>query len=130
MKLHKKAVKLLAALLPAGVMGVSAALASTSPVDTGVTAGRTEEPAVASRLASIRDAVSEITKDEAAKDENIRTAWWANWPGGGVRFGGGGGWGNGGWHNWGNGWGNGGWHNWGNGWHNWGNGGWHNWHNW
>jgi len=31
---------------------------------------------------------------------------------------------------WRNGWGNGGWHNWGNGWHNWHNGGWGNWHNW
>lgn len=121
MKLQN-AVKLLAALLPAGVMGVSAALASTQPTSTDLVSAKSDDTAVASRLASIRDAVSSVAKDEAAKDENIRTAWWANWPGGGIRFGG---WGNGGWHNWGNG----GWHNWGNGWHNWGNG-WHNWGNW
>lgn len=115
----RNAVKLLATLLPAGVMGVSAALASTRPADTDLGIAKSED--VASRLASIRDAVSEVAKEEAAKEENIKTAWWANWPGGGVRFGGwGAGWGNGGWHNWGNGW-----RNWGNGWHNWGN--WHNW---
>lgn len=121
MKLQN-AVKLLATLLPAGVMGVSTALASTQPTSTDLVSAKSDDIAVASRLASIRDAVSSVAKDDAAKDENVRTAWWANWPGGGIRFGGRG---NGGWHNWGNG----GWHNWGNGWHNWGNG-WHNWSNW
>jgi len=128
MTLRKNAVKVLAALLPAGVMGMSVALASTPPnnavppSDTDVAAAKIGETDVASRLAAIRDAVSTVTKEEAAKDAangNVRTAWWANWHGGGVRFGG---WRNGGWFN--GGWRNG-WPNWGNGWHNWSN--WHNW---
>jgi len=122
MKISKNTVKLLATLLPAGVMGVSAALASTSPSDLNTAASKANEGGVASRLAAIRDAVSTAATEERAKDENVKTAWWANWHGGGIHFGG---WRNGGWHNWGNG----GWHNWGNGWHNWGNG-WHNWGNW
>jgi len=129
MKLRKNAVKVLAALLPAGVMGMSAALASTPPSDAAlpkdvnVAIAKVGETDVAGRLAAIRDAVSTVTDEEAAKNAaegNVRTAWWANWHGPGFGLG----WGNGGWHNWRNGW-----HNWSNGWHNWGNG-WHNWHNW
>ena len=103
------------------------ALASTPPNDStlprdndNTASARVGETDVAARLAAIRDAVSTITEEEAAKDAasgNVRTAWWANWHGGGVRFDGwrNGGWGNGGWRNWGNGWHNG-WHN---GWFNW-----------
>ncbi len=138
MKLRNNAVKVLSALLPAGVMGMSAALAATPPND-GVTpqvaptaaVARVGETDVADRLARIRDAVSAVAAEGAgeATPEKVRTAWWGNFRGGRFGFGGLGGWGNGGWHNWGNGgwgnggWGNGGWHNWGNGWHN----GWHNW---
>ena len=130
-KLQQNTVKALSALLPAGVMGMSAALASTSPAEPPAAPASVSETQVSSRLASIRDAVSAVSAEEQAKGGNVKTAWWANWHGGGVRFGG---WRNGGWHN--GGWGNGGggWVNgWPNGWHNWGNGwnnGWHNWHNW
>ena len=115
--------RLLAALLPMGALGASVALAAPAvkPAEPSPAAD------VATRLQDIRNAVSQVTADQAgirAGDPNIVKAWWANWRPG---------WGNGGWHNWRNGWGNGGWGN--GGWHNWhngwGNGGWHNfWHNW
>jgi rSAM-associated Gly-rich repeat protein len=121
--------KVLALLIPAGVLGISAALATTQAINEPVHASpRADAPSVAERLTNIRKAFSEVKptiKSEAAPDVKLMLAEWLN-------FGGGLGWRNGGWHNWGNGgWGNGGWHNWGNGgWHNWGNG-WHNfWHNW
>jgi rSAM-associated Gly-rich repeat protein len=128
---RKNTIKTLSALLPVGVMGMSVALASTTPAETPATPASGGETQVASRLASIRDAVSAVSAEEQARDGNVQTAWWANWHGGGIRFGGwrNGGWHNGGWGNGGGGWANGwpnGWHNWGNGWHN----GWHNWHNW
>lgn len=132
MSATKRTATALALLLPAGVMGLSAALA-VKGLQT------TENPdhngSVADRLSDIRKAVSENMQDHASKtitDANGVKLTLAEW----LNFGGGfgwhnGGWGNGGWHN--GGWGNGGWHNWGNGgWHNggWGNG-WHNfWHNW
>jgi rSAM-associated Gly-rich repeat protein len=123
MSQNRRSVSALAALLPAGALGLSVSLASadaeaaiSSKVDTG--------KSVAERLQSIRDSVSgalsEIPKDGEPflkVDPEKRLAWW----------------GNGGWNNWGNApvipfitpW-----NNWGNGWHNWGNG-WHNgWHNW
>ncbi len=121
----KNTIRTLTALLPTGVMGMSVALASTPPVENPSTAAAGSDAPIASRLASIRDAVSAVAAEEQARNENVKTAWWANWHGGGIRFGGwrNGGWGNG-WHN--GGWGNGGWGNgWPNGWHNWGN--WHNW---
>ena len=129
-KMPQNTLQVLSALLPAGVMGMSAALASTPSVEPPSNANAGNETHVASRLASIRDAMSAVAAEEQARDGNVKTAWWANWHGGGIGFGGGGGWrnggwGNGGWHNWGNGWNNG-WHNWGNGWNN----GWHNWGNW
>jgi rSAM-associated Gly-rich repeat protein len=133
----------LAALLPAGVLGLSISLASadaqakTAPDSDDAAADRSD--LVALRLQAIRLSVSETLSQATEDRENFSTgpgtqlAWWGN-----------GGWRNGGWRN--GGWGNGGWHNggWGNGWHNgWGNGsllnqlfnpwgnGWHNgWRNW
>jgi rSAM-associated Gly-rich repeat protein len=120
----RRTLRALAALLPAGALGLSMSLAAAD-ADAAKASGA-ETPAttsVAQRLQSIRNSVSTVV-NEAAKDtddptvdRDIQLAWWGN-----------GGWRNGGWHNWGNGWHNG-WHNggWGNGgWHNWGNG-WHNW---
>ncbi len=111
--------KTLAALLPLGALGVSAALAS-APMETTPALVREDAApvGVASRLQAIRSAVSVVTADQVGLDRgdpNIQKAWWGNWRPG---F----------WSNWHPGWGNGGWHNWHNGW---GNGGWHNfWRNW
>jgi rSAM-associated Gly-rich repeat protein len=115
MSASRRTLKALAALLPLGALGISVALAAApgKPLDP---AADTTKPGVATRLASIRTAVSQVTAEQAGLqpgDPNILKAWWGNyrpW------------WGNGGWRNWPNGW-----HNWGNGW---GNGGWHNWPNW
>jgi rSAM-associated Gly-rich repeat protein len=107
----------LAALLPAGTLGLSVSLAAASARATTTADPTASKPAsVAGKLQSIRDSVSgalkETPNDDGAflkVDPDKRMAWWGN------------GWHNG-WHNggWGNGgWGNGGWHNWGNGWHNW-----------
>jgi rSAM-associated Gly-rich repeat protein len=116
----RRTLRALAALLPAGALGLSMSLAAADA--NAARAEGADKPAstsVAQRLQSIRNSVSTVV-NEAAKDSDdpsvdrdIQLAWWGN-----------GGWRNGGWHNWGNGWhnggwGNGGWHNWGNGWHNW-----------
>jgi rSAM-associated Gly-rich repeat protein len=135
MSANKRISKVLAMLLPTGVLGISSALAATqvrpepAPLASGLTPTH-----VADRLADIRKAVSDMdVTNEAKSGPTVMLAEWLNVGGGvGWRNGGwgnGGGWRNGGWGN--GGWGNGGWHNWGNGgWHNWGNG-WHNfWHNW
>ncbi|MGE4048037.1 MAG: GrrA/OscA1 family cyclophane-containing rSAM-modified RiPP [Acetobacteraceae bacterium] len=126
----RSTLKVLAALLPLEAGGISSALAAApgKPADPETTIDNVR-PDVATRLAAIRSAVSQMTVEQSRLqpgDPNIQKAWWSNWA---PRFWGNWhpGWGNGGWHNgWGNGgWGNGGWHNGG-----WGNGGWHNWHNW
>ena len=119
----------LAALLPAGVMGLSMALAAAdATAATAVSDAPNASKSVATRLEAIRGSVSEAWKQAYEKSEpyvaldpETKLAWWGNggWRNGGWRNGG---WGNGGWHNWGNG----GWHNWGNGWNN---GGWNNWGN-
>ena len=133
----------LALLLPVGVFGASALLAtaqaSSMPApDAAVAQGYPAATGVAARLKAIRAGAAmpdlALNDDEGA-DERMLLAQWVN-----VGLGGGGlgwrngGWGNGGWGNagWRNGgWGNGGWNNWNNGWRNWGNGGWHNfWNNW
>ena len=130
MSANKRISKVLALLIPTGVLGISSALAATQvsaepkPADT-----LSPTSHVADRLSDIRKAVSAMDQPDKTGPK-VMLAEWLN-VGGGVGWRNGG-WGNGGWHNWGNGgWGNGGWHNWGNGgWHNWGNG-WHNfWHNW
>ena len=120
MTVYLRLKKALATLLPAGVLGISSALAAAltgvPPVDR---TPRQNETTISERLREIRRGVSAVDAD-GQNNPNADTegllAQWAN-------FGfGGGGWRNGGWHNW---------HNWGNGgWRNWGNGGWHNWHNW
>ena len=128
----------LAALLPAGALGLSVSLASAdaSAARSEGGDGQARKPGeVADRLQSIRLTVTEALQQYAkdgepfvALDPEQQLAWWGNgWHNGGWHNGG---WHNGGWHNggWGNGWHNGGW---GNGWHNGGWGNWHNgWHNW
>ena len=120
----RRSTEALAALLPAGVMGLSMALAAAdAAASTAVTDAPIAAKSVAQRLEAIRGSVSEAWKEAIDKSEpyvavdpETKLAWWGN------------GWRNGGWHN--GGWRNGGWHNggWGNGWHN---GGWLNgWHNW
>jgi rSAM-associated Gly-rich repeat protein len=127
MSANKRISKVLALLIPTGVLGISSALAATQvkPEPTP-TNSLTPTIQVADRLADIRKAVSAMDPNQDSSPK-VMLAEWLN-VGGGVGWRNGG-WGNGGWHN--GGWGNGGWHNWGNGgWHNWGNG-WHNfWHNW
>ena len=143
MAIRNRTQKLLSILLPVGVLGVSAALASASVPS----ATATDQPAathdldklsIADRLQAIRSSVSSLDTVDF-DDPNITLAQWANFNGGGVGWRNAGPWRNGGWRNagpWRNaGWGNGPWRNggWGNGgWrNNWGNGGWHNfWHNW
>ena len=124
----RRSLRKLAALLPAGALGMSISLAAADAA-----AMRAEDPtakpkkpgSVANRLQSIRQSVSGAIDEAQTSDERSLTydpetqfAWWGN-----------GGWRNGGWRNWGNGWHNGGW--WNGGWHNWGNGlfPWGNWHN-
>ena len=113
----RRTARALAALLPAGALGLSVSLASADAAATlaSDSDAKAKQPGnVAERLQSIRtsvsDAVEQYGKDGkpfVAVDPETQLAWWGN-----------GGWRNGGWHNWGNGW-----HNWGNGWHN----GWLNW---
>jgi rSAM-associated Gly-rich repeat protein len=124
MSTKERTSKALALLIPTGVIGISSALAAVQaraePLPSALTSPASS---VAERLSEIRSAVSTVNNSviDDASGAKLTLADWLN-------FGGGGGWHNGGWRNWGNGWGNGGWHNWGNGWHNWHNG-WHNWHN-
>jgi rSAM-associated Gly-rich repeat protein len=130
MSASKRTATALTLLLPAGVMGLSAALA-VNGLQTTEHADNTGS--VAERLSDIRKAVSSSmhhNADNTVVDANGVKLTLAEW----LNFGGGWGWHNGGWGNgwhnggWGNGWHNGGWGN--GGWHNWGNG-WHNfWHNW
>ncbi|MEJ0048740.1 MAG: hypothetical protein WDN04_23485 [Rhodospirillales bacterium] len=129
----------LSVLLPAGVLGTSALLASApaealvKPVQSGA-ASTADGSGIAARLRAIRGGVSALAGDAARRNATriSKKVWWGN---GGWGWHRGWGWHNGGWgwHNGGFGWGNGGWGNGGWGWHNggWGNGGWHNfWHNW
>jgi len=129
----RRSTRHLAALLPAGALGMSVSLAS---IDAAAALSSGESQArqpgdVAKRLETIRGSVSDALEKYGrdgepfvAVDPETQLAWWGNgWHGGWHGWGWHGGWGNGGWHN--GGWGNGGWRNggWGNGWHN----GWHNW---
>ena len=114
---QRRTLSALAALLPAGTLGLSVSLAAAGAKATTTGPDAKKPGAVAERLQSIREDVSGAMDQRRflKVDPEQRLAWWGNWHNG---------WPN--WHNWGNGgWGNG-WHNWGNGWHNWGNG-WHNW---
>jgi len=117
----RRSSRALAALLPAGALGLSMSLAAADAAALATEGPATDaKESVAERLQSIReDVAAAIDSGERflAYDAEEQFAWWGN---GGWRNGGWRNWGNG-WHNggWGNGWGNGGWHNWGNGWHNW-----------
>ena len=100
----------LAVLLPAGVLGISALLATVQSEAASV--NRKDEAPIASvaeRLSEIRAGVSEVEFKErqGSVGDAALLGEWPNWHVG---------WGNGGW---GNGWHNGGWHNWHNFWHNW-----------
>jgi rSAM-associated Gly-rich repeat protein len=128
MSAKKRTSKALALLLPAGVVGISAALAATQSQAEATIHTASNNVSVADRLSEIRAEVSSVN-EAVFKSPSGAHLMLADWLNGGFGWRNGG-WGNGGWHN--GGWGNGGWHNggWGNGgWHNWGNGGWHNWHN-
>ena len=121
MSRHDRYLRFLTALLPAGVFGLSVALASSAAKATPVEPRQPKtEPdvdtfSVANELQAIRDAVDEASEGTfnghvgQMLDPDIRLAWWMN--GNGL------GWGNGG-HSWGNGgypaWGNA--RPWGNGW--------------
>ena len=114
----RRTLNALAALLPAGTLGLSASLATADARAATTSGPEVKLPgAVHERLDTTRKAVSGIVNETPQGNEPFlkvdpekRLAWWGN------------GWHNGGWGNWGNGW-----HNWGNGWGN----GWHNgWHNW
>ena len=127
MSQDRRTLSALAALLPAGTLGLSVSLAAADAKATATADPTVGKPgSVAERLQSIRDSVSGALSEMPNGDEPFlkvdpdkRLAWWGNgWHNGG--------WGNGGWGNggllapllgvpWGNGWGNG-WHN---GWHNW-----------
>lgn len=124
MSMKERTSKALALLIPAGVLGISSALAAVQARAEAHSANIAPAAnSVAERLYDIRSAVSSANNNlvESVSGAKLLLADWLNF-GGGWRNGG---WRNGGWHN--GGWGNGGWHNWGNGWHN----GWHNfWHNW
>jgi rSAM-associated Gly-rich repeat protein len=127
MSAKKRISKALALLIPTGVIGISAALATVQAFANTTVNSANDKMSIADRLSEIRTAVSSVN-DTAVKSPSGAQVTLAEWLNVGRGFGWrNGGWGNGGWHNWGNG----GWHNWGNGgWHNWGNG-WHNfWHNW
>ena len=107
--MEQKLKSTLAALLAAGPLALSVALAP--PANAAVQTPATQEEAhdVAARLAAVQKTVAEIegqATEAANAAPNVQQAWWAN------------GWRNGGWHN---GWRNGGWRNWGHGWHNWHN---------
>jgi sulfatase maturation enzyme AslB (radical SAM superfamily) len=76
--------KALAALLPLGAFGISVALAAAPGKSIDQTAAaETPRPSVATRLATIRTAVSQVTADQAGLqpgDPNILKAWWRDWP--------------------------------------------------
>jgi len=128
MTVRSRTKQVLAMLLPAGLLGISAALATIQAVAAPVDPTPKRISNVADRLREIRAGVSELDARDSKTDDSY-TALLSEWPNFRVGWGNGGwGWRNGGWHN--GGWRNGGW---GNGWHNggWGNAGgpWHNWHN-
>jgi hypothetical protein len=119
---HEKYLKILAAIMPAGVLGASLLLGSTAP------SAANEQPAdlqpsaadqvrVSERLAAIREAVSSVAEPGIAArpgEGNFQLAWgnvWNNFGWGGRR--GGWGWGRP-WNNWRNGPRR--WNNW---WRNW-----------
>ena len=128
MSLRQKYVKILSGMLPAGAVGMSLMLGSTTPSVANEHPAASQPSAsdkdrLSERLAAIREAVSAVAEPDgaAAKPDNRnRQLAWGNWWGGG--------WGYrpwGGYNPYGYGYG---WPNWNN-WHNWNN--WNNfWRNW
>lgn len=118
MSLRQKYLKVLTGVAPAGALGVSLLLGSTTPgaadPEPMKAQPRAEPAGVAERLAAVREAASTVAAQEAAEKgvDNMRLAWgnwWRNW--GWRRPWGGWGWPN--WNNWRN------WNNWPNWWRNW-----------
>ena len=105
MSAKKRTSKALALLLPAGVVGISAALAATQSQAEATNLTASNNVSVADRLSEIRADVSSAN-DAVFKSPSGVHLMLADWLNGGF------GWRNGGWgwHN--GGWGNGGWHNW------------------
>jgi hypothetical protein len=125
MSLRQKYVKILSGMLPAGAVGVSLMLGSTTPsvANEHPAASRSsasDKDRLSERLAAIREAVSAVAEPAgaAAKSDNRnRQLAWGNWWGGGWGYRPWGGYGYGyGWPNWNN-WHN--WNNWNNFWRNW-----------
>ncbi|MGH7115557.1 MAG: hypothetical protein ACREE9_13800 [Stellaceae bacterium] len=119
MSLRQNYLKILSGIVPAGAFGVSLLLGTTTPgaASQGPPAAQplaSDQMRVSERLAAIRDAVSTVAGEQAAKlgDNDLRLAWGNWWRNGGFGYRRGG-WG---WPNWNN------WHNWNN-WNNW----WRNW---
>ena len=132
MSLRQKYVKILSGMLPAGAVGMSLLLGSTTPSvanehPTVSHPSASDKDRLSERLAAIREAVSAVAEPDgtvAKPDNRNRQLAWGNWWGGG--------WGYrpwGGYNPYGYGYGYGyGWPNWNN-WHNWNN--WNNfWRNW
>lgn len=118
MSRRQKYLNVLSEILPAGLIGVSMALAA-APSSAREDPASLQPPtsdSVSERLAAIRAAVSALagetggTVSPADSDRLLAWGnWWRNW--GWYRPWRGWGWPN--WRNWPN------WHNWGNWWHNW-----------
>jgi hypothetical protein len=121
MSLRRKYLKILSRITPAGAAGFSMLLGSAAPVvasqdPADIQPQAIPEARISLRLAAIRDAASDVARQEADAQHQgvnkLRLAWGNWWRNGGW-----------GWRPW-RGWG---WPNWNN-WHNWHN--WHNWPNW
>jgi hypothetical protein len=100
---RQKYLRILKNLAPAGAVGVSLLLGAAAPAAaSGADAlpSSLENQKVSERLAAVREAVSDIGREQATPTTDGKVAWW--W----RNFG----WG--GWPNWPN------WRNWGNWWHN------------
>jgi rSAM-associated Gly-rich repeat protein len=113
--MEQKLKTVLAALLAAGPLALSVALAPPANAAVKPDSAQQDVQDVAARLAGVQKVVAEIagqSPETTPATPNTRLAWWVNGP----RVG----WFNGGWRN-------GGWRNWRNGWFNgWRNGGWRN----
>jgi hypothetical protein len=106
LSLRQKYLSVLKNLAPAGAMGVSLILGAATPTAAseeplGKQPSGIENQLVSERLAAVREAVSDIGREQAVPGTDVKVAWW--W----RNFG----WG--GFPNWPN------WRNWGNWWHNW-----------
>ncbi|HEY3912639.1 MAG TPA: hypothetical protein VGM07_22525 [Stellaceae bacterium] len=120
MSMRQNYLKILSRIVPAGAFGVSLLLGTTTPgtASQGPPAAQprvSDQMRVSERLAAIRDAVSTVAGEQAAKygERDLRLAWGNWWRNGGWGYRPWGGWGWPNWNNWHN------WHNWNNWWRNW-----------